>query len=106
MLDLTSCIKEGQDPIVQNWPRSDLDGMVRFRPNVSGLEASWCARIIRPGSGRTQLACYRFPFFRLDCILPQMSQIILCKTNPDLSCLWVTVSGFGQTDLVWKQAGV
>ena len=33
--------KEGLDHIVQNRPRSDLDGLaVRFWPNASGLEAS------------------------------------------------------------------
>ena len=37
------------DHIVQNWPRSDLDGLVSVWPNASGLKASWCARIIRPG---------------------------------------------------------
>ena len=41
--------KEGMDHIVQNRPRSDLDGLVRVWPNASGLEASWCARIIWPG---------------------------------------------------------
>ena len=30
--------KEGTDPIVQNRPRSDLDGLVRVWPNVSVLE--------------------------------------------------------------------
>ena len=41
--------KEGPDRIVQNWSRSDLDGLVSFRPNASGLEASRCAGIFRPG---------------------------------------------------------
>ena len=41
--------KEGMDHTVQNWPGSDLDGLVRVWPNTSGLEASWCAGIIRPG---------------------------------------------------------
>ena len=34
---------------VQSRPRSDLDGLVRVWPNASGLEASWCAGVIRPG---------------------------------------------------------
>ena len=34
--------------------------------------------------GRIQLACYQSSTFRLNCILPQMSQIISCKTSPDL----------------------
>ena len=40
---------EGVDHIVQNRPGSDLDGLVRVWPNVSGLEASWSAGIIWPG---------------------------------------------------------
>ena len=35
-----------------------------------------------PVSGRTQPACCQFPTFRLSSVLPQMSQIILCKTRP------------------------
>ena len=40
--------KEGMDRIAQNRPEPDLDGLVRVWPNTSGLEASWCARIIWP----------------------------------------------------------
>ena len=38
------------------------------------------------------------PFF------PKKAWIILCKTDPDP--IWMAWSGFGQTRLVWKQAGV
>ena len=41
--------KEGMGHTVQNPPGSDLDGLVRVWPNSSGLKASWCAGIIRPG---------------------------------------------------------
>ena len=41
--------QEDMDHIVQNRPGSDLGGLVRIWPNTSGLEASWCAGIIRPG---------------------------------------------------------
>ena len=34
---------------MQNRPGSDLDGLVRVWPNASGLEASLCEGIIRPG---------------------------------------------------------
>ena len=34
-----------------------------------------------PVSGRTQLACYQFPTFRVGSVLPQTSWIILCKTS-------------------------
>ena len=54
--------KEGLDHIVQNRPGSDLDGLVRFQPSASGPEASQCARIIAPSSGRIPLAhCQFFP---------------------------------------------
>ena len=78
--------KEGMDHIVQNRPRSDLDGLVRVWPNTSGLKANWCAGIIWPGfsvSGRMQLACYQFLTFRLGFIHPQMFRIVLCKTSPN-----------------------
>ena len=57
-------------------------------------------------SGRMQLAYYWFPTFRLGCILPQMAQIILCKTSPDPTGFWWTTSSFDKMDPVWKQAGV
>ena len=41
---------------------------------------------------------------RFSSIFPKKAQIILCKTNPDL--IWMVWSRFGQTPLVWKQAGV
>ena len=41
--------KEGMDLIAQNQPGSDLDGLARVWPNLSGLEASRCAGIIWPG---------------------------------------------------------
>ena len=93
---------DGSDHIVQNQPRSELDGLVRFWPNASGPEASRSARITGPRF--KQMARYRFPTFRLGCILPQTAQIILCKTSPDLN--WMAWSGFGLTLLVQKQAGV
>ena len=82
--------------------------MVKFRPNACGpeLEASWCTRIIWPLSGRMQLTHYQFPTFRLSCVIPQTARIILCKTRPDPIWFWLTVSGFGQTDPVPKQASV
>ena len=40
--------REGLDHIVQNQPRSALDGLVRFWPNASGPEASRCAKTIWP----------------------------------------------------------
>ena len=106
--------KEGLDHIVQTQPESHLDGLVRFhldglvrfhldglvrfhldglvrfRTNGSGLEASRCARIISPSSGKTQPACYGFPTFRLDFIHAQTVPVILCKTRPDWMWFWLT----------------
>ena len=53
--------KDGLDPIVRTLPGSSLDGLFRFWPNASGPEASWCARIIAPSSGRAETARYQFP---------------------------------------------
>ena len=41
--------KEGMDHTVQNRPGSDLGGLIRVWTNTSGLKASRCAGIIRPG---------------------------------------------------------
>ena len=41
---------------------------------------------------------------RFSFIFPKKARIILCKTDPDPN--WMAWSGFGQTHLVWKQAGV
>ena len=98
--------KEGQDYTVQNRPGSCPDGQVRIWLNASRPEASRCARIIGPGSGRMQPACYQFPTFRLSCIFSQTAHFILCKTSLDPNWFWLTVSRFGQTDLVPKPASV
>ena len=60
LLPTSDSSEEGLDHIVWNWPGSNLDGLVRFWPNTSGLEASQCARIIGPSSGRMQMAHYHF----------------------------------------------
>ena len=46
---------------MQNWSRSNPDGLVRFWPNGSGPEASQHARITRLSFGRTQLPTTSFP---------------------------------------------
>ena len=111
-LDLTSCIqfgsilpKKARIILWKKWLRSNLDDLLWFRPDASDLEARWCTRIIRHGSGRIQPAFYQFPTFRLGCVLPQTAQIILCKTSWDPIWFWLTVSGLGQIDPVWKQVG-
>ena len=85
--------KEGPDHTVQDWPRSGLYGLARFWPNASGSGASQCAKIIRPGSGKMQPAHYLFPTFRLDCFLPHMALITLCKVSLDQIWFWPNGSG-------------
>ena len=87
---------------------SDLDGLVRFWPNASGPEASQSARIIGPGSSRTQPARYQFPTLRLLVAFfhTRPSMITLRKTRPDQTWFWLTGIYFGQTDPVRKQVGV
>ena len=48
------CSTDVPDNTVQSQPGSDLvlANCVRFWPNGSGPEASWCARTIRPASGQ------------------------------------------------------
>ena len=41
---------------------------------------------------------------RFRSVFPKKAWIILHKTDPDPA--WMVWSGFGQTHLVWKQAGV
>ena len=41
--------KEGMGHTVHNWRGSSLDGLVSVLPNTSGLEASRCEGVIRPG---------------------------------------------------------
>ena len=64
--------------IAQNWPESDLHGLDRFWPKGSGPEASQCATVFRPTSGRSQPTRYQFPTFRLVVFLCRW-HIILCK---------------------------
>jgi len=92
--------------IVQNWPRPNLDGLLRFWPNVSALEASWWAGITGPrflaGYNRSTVSCplaHSVAFFHR---CP-----VSCRAEPariQFGSGWL--SGFGQTDPVQKQAGV
>ena len=90
--------KTDPDPLWMAWSAFGQMHLVRKQAGVQ--ESSG------PVSGRTQPARYRFPAFRLGSVLPETSRIILCKTSPDPVQFWLTVSGFGQTDPVRKQAGV
>ena len=65
MPDLTSRIRfssmEGMDLTVQNWPRSNLDGLVRVWPNASVWKQAGVQESFGPVSRRTQPARYQFP---------------------------------------------
>ena len=93
--------KEGPDHSAQNWPGSDLDGLVRFWPNASGLEANRCARIISPGSGRTQPAHYHLPSFRLRSILPSRQPGSYCA---NLARIWFGSGWLCQVLVKWIQS--
>ena len=94
---ITSC-KTDPDTICMAWSGFGQTHLVLKQAGVQ--ESSG------PVSGRTKQARYQFPTFRLGSLLPQTSRIILCKTSLDTIEFWLTVSGFGQTDPVRKQAGV
>ena len=51
---------EGMDLTVQNWLRSNLDGLVRVWPNASVWKQAGVQESFGLVSGRTQPACYQF----------------------------------------------
>ena len=60
-----------------------------------------------PETARIVYARSDFPHpfqFSFSSVFPKKARIRLCKTDPDP--IWMAWSGFGQTHLVWKQAGV
>ena len=80
----------------------------------SDPEAFWLRPVmaitasVQPESGRIVYAGSDFPHpfqFRFFVVVffPKKARIILRKTDPDP--IWMAWSGFGQTHLVWKQAG-
>ena len=72
----TILCKTDLDPIWKAWSRF---GQMHLVWKQASVEES-----LGPISGRTQLAHCQFCTFRLGCVLPQTSQIILCKTSADL----------------------
>ena len=95
--------KEGLDYIMQNWPRSNLDGLVRFQPNTSVCKNHWAqltAVLVECNWPATS-----FPLSDLVVFLHGWPRLYYAKPP------WIQVgsgwlSGFGQTDPVRKQAGV
>ena len=62
---------------------------------------------LRPACGQNRAGSYMpYPTSRnhFSSVFPKKARIILRKTDPDP--IWMAWSGFGQTHLVWKQAGV
>ena len=96
--------KEGMDHILHNQSRSTPGGLVRVWSNASGLEASWCAGIIRPSFwlGATS----KLPVSQSDSV----AFFDRCPgsycAKPAWSDLVPADSGFGQMGLVQKQACV
>ena len=68
--------KTDPDPIWMACSRFDQTHLVW---KLAGVQES-----SGPVSGRTQLACYQFPTFRLGSVLPQTPRMIVCKTSLDL----------------------
>ena len=93
------------------WPRKAIQQRLNLPSNHAGSdpEALWLRPVmavtasVQPESGRIVYAGSDFlhPFqFRFS----KEAWILLCRTDPDP--IWMAWSGFGQTHLVWKQAGV
>ena len=91
---------------MQNCPRSNLDGLVRFWPSASCLEASQCARIIRLNYGRTQLATTSFLLSDSVAFSHRQPRSYCAKPSLVPHQFWLTVSGFGKADAVQKQVSV
>ena len=75
--------KDGIGHTVQNRPVSDLDSLVGVWLNSSGLKTSRCAGIIGPGFWQDETGLLLVPIFRLGCLLPQTSRIILYQPGSD-----------------------
>ena len=60
---------------------------------LSQIQSVWPGQVL----ARTQLAHYQFPTFRLSCIFPQTSQIILCKTQPGSNSVMADCVRFWQS---------
>ena len=98
--------KEDPDHVVQNSSRSDPDDLVRFWANASGLEASQCARIVGPRFWLNTTGPLPVSHFQtcLHSLTDGLEHIV--QNCPDPIWFWLTLSCFGQTDPVRKQAGV
>ena len=103
MPDPTSCIRFSSAPPKKAWIILCKTGPIRFGSNGSGQDSSRGARLIGPGSARTQPTRYQVPIFRLGCVLPLISRIVLRKTSLDPIWFRLTVPDFGQTNPVRKQ---
>ena len=87
--------KTSLDPVRMAW--SDF-GQVHLVWKQASAQESLGLVLVK----RSWPATSKFPTFRFSCVLPQTAQIISYKTSPDPVWFWLTVSGFGQTDLIQK----
>jgi len=93
--------------IVQHRFRSDLDGLFRVWPSASGLEASRWTGIIGFVLWQNTTGPIPISHFQIVCwLLFQRCPGSYCAKPARIRFgqFWLTVSGFGQTDPVRKQA--
>ena len=106
---LADCVityKVGTDHTVQNWNRSNLDGLVRVWPNASGLEASRCARIIRTSFWHEATSSLPVSHFQTQLHSSTDGPDHVVQNQPRLILFWLSASGFGQVDPVWEQGSM
>ena len=93
--------KEGMDRIVQNRPGSDLDGLVKHIRKQAGVQES-----SGPVSGRTQPPRYQFSHLQTQFSSSRDAPDNIVQNQPGSDLILADSVGFGQTDLVRKQANV
>ena len=90
--------KTGPDPIWMAWSGFSQTHLVRKQAGVQESSSPILAERNRPATS--------FPLSDKVAFSHKTTRIILCQTSPDPIRFWLNVSGFGQTDLVRKQADV
>ena len=74
------------------------------------MHVVWKQVSVQESLGLALAECYRpstsFPTLRLSCVIPQMAQIITCKTSLDPIWSRLTMPSLGQMDPAWKSATV
>ena len=98
--------KEGMDHIMQNWLRSDLDGLVMDWPDTHGLEACRCTGIIGPRFW--QEATSPLPVFLCQTQLCSSTDVPdhIVQNQPGSDLALTDCVRFWQTDPVQRQGSV